>query len=147
MANNYKYSRTHTISTTYSDLNAPYVPDIFKELAFTIVLRNKGSNDCSVFLKGENGSIIEHFLPANKNGILLQHVPWEHISSGLDGQSLLGSTNVLVVIQSQVDLRSNVNVNLPTPITNALLQSLGIDIGITPISDEIDDRDLNLVVV
>jgi hypothetical protein len=147
MANNYKYSITHIVTTTYGDLNAPFIPDLFKDLSFTVVLRNKGANDCSIFLKGENGSIIEHFCPANNNGIVLQHVPWEHLSSGLDGQSIGGNTNVLVVIQSQVDTRSHVQVDLPNAFEDAVLKALGVDISTTPLSEGFDDRTVNLVTV
>jgi hypothetical protein len=124
MAKNYKYSQTHTVGTSLADLGAPPISGIFSDLGFTVVLRNTGTNDCSIYLIGENNAPVEHFLPSGNNGIVLVNVPYEHISNGLQGIASGGSTTVKVTIQSEYKREVNL---LDSESSAAVLEQLGIE--------------------
>jgi hypothetical protein len=102
-----------------------------------------------VFFVGENGSQIEHFLPSGNNGIVLQHVPYEHIQNGLQGSTVSGTTQVYIVIQSQKSQEPIIQQTaLPPEAQEAILEKLGIEISLpSDIYAEGDFRDYVEVIV
>lgn len=100
----YKYSNIHTVGPVFSNLGVPVIPAPFRDSQFTIVLRNTGTDDATVYLISALGELTLLFVPKSNDGLVLTDMPYDIVAGGVAGQSVSSNTSVHISILQQAIL-------------------------------------------
>lgn len=73
-----------------------YIPEVYRNYLFTIVMVNHGSNQVTFNFVDINGDQSQQqvVIPAGQPGIALSDIPWENIAGGVNATCLVGNTNI-----------------------------------------------------